>query len=85
MALRQDDTLFLASDGGARDKKASFGAVMATEDTILVECGGRAEGADPGSFRAEGYGILAILPVPTSSSTVLLRGQESPATPPAVL
>jgi hypothetical protein len=47
--------LFLASD------KASFGAVIATGDTILAECGGRAEGADPGSFRAEGYGILAIL------------------------
>jgi hypothetical protein len=60
-ALRQEDLLFLASDGGARDKKASFGTVIATGDTILAECGGRAEGPDPGSFRAEGYGILAIL------------------------
>jgi hypothetical protein len=34
---------------------------MATNEDILVECGGRAQGADTGSFRAEGYGILAIL------------------------
>jgi hypothetical protein len=52
----------VASDGGAADDRlASFGAVLATHDTILIECGGRAPGATPRSFRAEGYGILAIL------------------------
>jgi hypothetical protein len=39
----------------------SFGAVLATDTDILVECGGRVYGSDPRSFRAEGYGILAIL------------------------
>jgi hypothetical protein len=34
---------------------------MATQDHILIKCGGRAQGANPHSFRAEGYGILAIL------------------------
>jgi hypothetical protein len=59
-ALRQEDLLFQASDGGARDKKTSFGAVIATGDTILAESGRHVEGAYPGSFRAERYGILAI-------------------------
>jgi hypothetical protein len=54
-------TLYLCSDGGAKDKKGSYGAVLATEDTILAEVGGRAHGANPRSFRAEGYGMLAIL------------------------
>jgi hypothetical protein len=60
-ALRTEDRLFLASDGGACDKKASFGALLATSEQILVECGGRATGADPGSVHTEGYGILTIL------------------------
>jgi hypothetical protein len=54
-------TLYLCSDGGAKDKKGSYGAVLATEDAILAEVGGRAHGANPRSFRAEGYGMLAIL------------------------
>jgi hypothetical protein len=45
----------------ATDRLASFGAVLATHDTILIKCGGRTPGANPRSFRAEGYGILAIL------------------------
>jgi hypothetical protein len=45
----------------ASDRCGSFGALIATGDTILIECGGRAYGAAPHSFRAEGYGILAIL------------------------
>jgi hypothetical protein len=61
VALRSNGCIFLASDGGAADRLASFGAVLATHDTILIECGGRAPGANPRSFRAEGYGILAIL------------------------
>jgi hypothetical protein len=35
--------------------------VLATDKHILAECGGRAQGANPCSFRAEGYGILAVL------------------------
>jgi hypothetical protein len=60
-SLRSADTLFLASDGGASDRRGSFGALIATGNTILIECGGRAQWANPHSFRAEGYGILAVL------------------------
>jgi hypothetical protein len=60
VALRSNGCIFLASDGGAADRLASFGAVLATADKILIECGGRAPGANPRSFRAEGYGILVI-------------------------
>jgi hypothetical protein len=60
-SLRSADTLLLASDGGASDRRGSFRALIATGDTILIECGGRAQGANPPSFRAEGYGILAVL------------------------
>jgi hypothetical protein len=59
--LRTTAHLWLASDGGAADCKGSFGSVLATDDTILMDCGGLVEGADPKSFRAEGYGLLAIL------------------------
>jgi hypothetical protein len=59
--LRSAPRLYLASDGGAANHKGSFGAVIATDKRILVECGGRAQGANPWSFRAEGYGILAVL------------------------
>ena len=53
--------LHFASDGGAIPTKAAFGCVLASDDTILVECGGQVEGQDPRSFRAESYGLLAIL------------------------
>jgi hypothetical protein len=59
-ALTSNADLFLASDGGAVPLKGSFGAVLATSDTILVECGGRAYGQDPRSFRSEAYGMLAV-------------------------
>jgi hypothetical protein len=61
VALRSNDCIFLASDGGGAYQLASSGAVLETNDTILIECGGRVPGANPRSFRAEGYGILAIL------------------------
>jgi hypothetical protein len=61
VALHSEALLYLASDGGAANQRGSFGAVIATTEHILIECGGRALGADPRSFRAEGYGILAIL------------------------
>jgi hypothetical protein len=60
-ALRTSELVYLASDGGATDRRGSFGALLASCNTILAECGGRAHGADPRSFRAEGYGLLAIL------------------------
>jgi hypothetical protein len=41
-ALADNVDLYLASDGGAIPLKGSFGAVLATDDAILVECGGRA-------------------------------------------
>jgi hypothetical protein len=47
-ALRTDPHLFLASDGGAADKKGSFGALLANSDTVILEC-------------AEGYVLLTIL------------------------
>jgi hypothetical protein len=55
--LTNNVDLYLASDGGAIPLKGSFGAVLATFDTILVECGGRAFGQDPCSFRSEAYGF----------------------------
>jgi hypothetical protein len=61
-ALYSADHLYLASDGGAAiQQRGSFGALLTTSDQTLIECGGRALGADPRSFRAEGCGILAIL------------------------
>jgi hypothetical protein len=59
--LRTAPRLYLASDGGAANNKGSFGAVIATDKNILAVCGGRAQGANPRSFRVEGYGILAVL------------------------
>jgi hypothetical protein len=60
-ALHEHAVLHLASDGGAVDKRGSNGALLATEEHILVECGGRAQGSNPRSFCAKGYGILAVL------------------------
>jgi hypothetical protein len=53
-ALWSFDTLFLASDGGATDRRGSFGALIATRDTIPAECNGRALGADPRLLQADG-------------------------------
>ena len=60
-ALRLDASLFLCSDGGAADSKGSYGSVIASDDRILTELRGQAHGANPRSFRAEGYGLLANL------------------------
>jgi hypothetical protein len=59
--LRTEPELYLAANGGAAEFRGSFGCVVATGDRILAECGGLTEGADPKSFRAEGYGLLTIL------------------------
>jgi hypothetical protein len=60
--------LILGSDGGAKDRRGSFGALIAsqegphnTRDQILVELGGIAYGDTPRSFRAESYGQLAVV------------------------
>jgi hypothetical protein len=60
-ALRGGRHLFLASNGGAADSEGSFGAIVANADKIFLECGGRAYGVNPWSFRSEGYGMLVIL------------------------
>ena len=57
--LKEDDTIYLASNGGAIHLHGSFGGVIANKTTILAEVGGRAQGANPRSFWAEGYGSLA--------------------------
>jgi hypothetical protein len=49
-AVADNVDLYLASDGGAIPLKGSFGAVLATDDTIIVEGRGRAYGQDPRSF-----------------------------------
>jgi hypothetical protein len=59
--LRTDTSLLLCSDGGAADSKGSYGSVIASDDSILTELRGQAHGANPRSFRAEGYGLLANL------------------------
>jgi hypothetical protein len=63
-----DIELILGSDGGAKDRLGSFGALIASQmipgisdDAILVETGGIAFGDTPRSFRAESYGQLASL------------------------
>ena len=59
--LRSKHKVFLASDGGAHDPLGSFRCLIATKSKILTENGGQASGANPRSFRAEGYGMLSIL------------------------
>jgi hypothetical protein len=59
--LRSNHKVFLASDGGAQDPLGSYGCLLASKSQILAENGGQASGANPRSFRAEGYGMLAIL------------------------
>jgi hypothetical protein len=60
--------LILSSDGGAKDRIGSYGALIASQqdehhstDAILLEVGGVACGDTPRSFRAESYGQLAVL------------------------
>ena len=54
-------------DGGAKDGAGSFGTVIALEcendehHGIVTELQGQAFGPEPGSFRAEAYGMLAGL------------------------
>ena len=64
--ILKGDRLVVCSDGGATEGKGSFGAVIAEHSDastlgIAAELSGVAFGADPGSFRAEAYGMLAGL------------------------
>ncbi len=52
--------LYVVQDGSATNR-GSFGWCIATTDTILWEGSGHTQGLDPGSFRAESYGMLAAL------------------------
>ncbi len=68
--IEQDVKLVLSSDGRAADCNGSYGSLAAShpdpdpdelEGQVLIEVGGRVFSDDPGSFRAEGYGELAIV------------------------
>ena len=53
--------VILCSDGSQNRNKASFGWVLSTGDgQRLVRCAGPSFGMNQTSYRAEGYGILAI-------------------------
>jgi hypothetical protein len=54
-------TFELASDGGAREDLGSFGWTIAVERNTLWTCKGPTYGILPGSFRAESYGMSALL------------------------
>jgi len=52
-----------ASDGGAASPKASFGWVLSTnQGRRLFRVCGPAYGAHSNSYRAEGYGLLSVMP-----------------------
>ena len=52
----------MAADGSVKGPKASFGWVISTQQARrIATCSGPAYGAKPGSYRAEGYGILSVL------------------------
>jgi hypothetical protein len=54
--------IMLCSDGGATRITGSYGWVISTTDKLILwEGQGPVYGPDPGSFRAEGYGALAVL------------------------
>ena len=60
-SLRTDTSLLLCSDGGAANSKGSYGSIIASDDQVLTKLSGQAHGANPRTFRAEGYGLLANL------------------------
>ncbi len=53
--------LYLVSDGGAKDDLGSFGWELAIGRHILWTCMGPTFGLEPGSFRAESYGMLSAM------------------------
>jgi hypothetical protein len=53
--------LYLISDGGAKDDLGSFGWELSIGRLVLWQGKGPTFGLDPGSFRAESYGMLSVL------------------------
>ena len=52
--------LYRVSDGGAKGNLGSFGWEPMIGRTILWTCMGSTFGLEPGSFRAESYGMLSL-------------------------
>lgn len=59
--LRQRQSLYLCSDGGANKLIGSYGSAIAINNQLLIGIRGRAFGLKSGSFRAESYGMLALV------------------------
>ena len=57
----QTNQIHLCSNGDEDKTSGSFGAVITNNDSVLITLKGRAFGFKPGSYRAEVYGILALL------------------------
>ena len=53
--------LYLVSDGGAKDDLGSYGWELAIGREILWTCMGPTFGLEPGSYRAESYGMLSLM------------------------
>jgi hypothetical protein len=53
--------LYLDSDGGAKEDLGSFGWELAIGRQLLWHCKGPTFGLNPGSFRAESYGMLSAI------------------------
>jgi hypothetical protein len=59
--LQEDAHLYIVLDGGAAGDCGSSVAVVANDTAIFAALSGTTEGIEPGSYRAESYGCLAIL------------------------
>ena len=54
--------VLVAADGSVQEHRASFGWVMSDQQgNRIAQCNGPAYGARPGSYRAEGYGVLSVM------------------------
>jgi hypothetical protein len=53
--------VYLASDGGKSDPLGSYGCLLISKSSILVENGSQANDTNPCSFQAKGYDMLTIL------------------------
>jgi hypothetical protein len=74
--LHTSDHLCIASDGGAVACTGYFGSLLATTDTILLECGGLVQGAYPKSFRAGRSLWNACNFMTRTSSTLVLHDTQ---------
>jgi hypothetical protein len=59
--LQEDAHLYIVSDGGAAGDWGSFGALVVNATAIFTSLSGTTKGIEPGSYRTESYGYLAIL------------------------